>query len=222
MPVTSTDQRYVTEADIRVVWRCASGPKGERDPSAVPLYEAIFAGDQKAVIAQLDKGVSPNALLYPKKWSPLIVAISLQDRAMIDLLLKRGADINYVSAVNVGHTSLQVALFTDDVVFFESHGNIPKNYYPMINYILDRGADINIVYPYGDDIAITATDEGNMELVNDLLARGYHRELRKLKQTLNIRIVSPDRQAEKEQALATIGQLLKEADYSANKPPGGN
>jgi hypothetical protein len=64
-------------------WRECSGPNGERDPSALPLYEAIFARDKDKVSALLEQGASPNSVLYPKRWSPLMLATAYNDHDIV-------------------------------------------------------------------------------------------------------------------------------------------
>lgn len=188
--------------DVDLLWRESSGPRGERNRSALPLYRAVFAHDQKRVETLLDQGVNPNLLLYSGRWSPLMVAIAYNDLSTVQVLIKRGADMNYVSNDPVYGTPLAVAL---------SYGRfytIDNPDFAMLHYLLDAGADINIEYHNGD-IAQDAVTKGRMDIVNELLTRGFHHDLPSLKKWLEIRAADEKSQAQKEKAIATINRLLE-------------
>ena len=108
------------------VWARASGPNGERDPATLPMYEAIIEHDEPGVARLLSRGASPNSLLYDGGWSPLMVAAVFNDRDSIALLLKHGADINYVSKDADGGNALGVAL---------TYG-IPESDLSLFHYLL--------------------------------------------------------------------------------------
>jgi ankyrin repeat protein len=187
--------------DTALFWRESSGPRGERNPTALPLYEAVFAHDARQVRSLLDRGASPNALLYPGGWSALMVAIAYNDHAVARLLVKHGADLNYVSNDPATGTPLAVAL---------SYGRFYTIEHPdfsMFRYVLNSGADINVEF-HGEDIAIYAVVLGRIAFVNEFLTRGYHHDLPQLKTSLEVRQVVEGEQSEKDKALATIGRLL--------------
>jgi len=197
----------ITEADTQLYWREASGPNGEQDASALPLYRAVFAHDQQAAAKILAGGASPNAVLSPNGWSVMMVATAYQDSDMMDLLSHHGADLNYVSADPADYTALGVAL---NAALGEALRNDSgKADFRTFNHLLDLGANINVEFGYHEDIAIFAATLGQMKLVNDLLARGYHRDLARLDQTLHIRRVDQETEPEKQKAIQTIHRLQK-------------
>lgn len=191
-----------TERDALFLWRRSSGPHGERNPTALPLYEAVFAQDQKLIGSLLDRGISPNLLLYPGGWSSLMVAIAYNDQATVRELVSRGADMNYLSNDRIDSTPLAVSL---------SYGrfySVDNPDFAILHYLLDAGADINVEY-YNNDIALDAVTKGRMAIVNELLARGFHHNLPRLKKLLDARLVDDKTKPEKEKAIATVNRLLK-------------
>jgi ankyrin repeat protein len=210
MPHASAPWVSMSKADTDLFWREVSGPNGERAPVGLPLYQAVFEHDHEAVTRLLDDGASPNALLYPQRWSPLMVAIAYQDKDMVRLLLKHGANIDYVSNDPANYTPLGVALNAAIGDALRHGGNYPRIDFSMFNYLLVAGANVNIQF-HDEDIAIFSATLGQMDIVNQLLARGYHRDLADLKRTLEIIQVSEDVQAEKDRAIRTIDHILKQS-----------
>lgn len=187
--------------DTALFWRECSGPHGERDASALPFYEAVFAHDPARVAALLDHGASPDVLLYPGGWSPLMVAIAYNDRPTMQVLVKHGANMNYVANDPAAGTPLALAL---------SYGRFYPLEHPdffMLHYLLDAGADMNLEFR-GNDIAKFAVTEGQIAIVNELLSRGFRHDLPSLKKWLEIRRVDERNRPEKDKALATVDRLL--------------
>ena len=209
MPKALSPVTAMSEADTDLFWREASGPNGDRARDALPLYRAIFAHDHRDVATLLDHGASPNTVLYAERWSPLMVAVGCQDKEMASLLLRHGANINYVSADPATYTPLGVAINAAISDALRRGGDHPVVDFAMFNFLLDAGADVNVEFGYHEDIAIFAATTGQMSIVNELLARGYHRDLEGLKKTLQIRLVSEDAQADKDRAIASIDQMLR-------------
>ncbi|GIU68141.1 ankyrin repeat domain-containing protein [Candidatus Phycosocius spiralis] len=218
MPNSSVPLASMSDADTDLFWREASGPNGERNPAAIPLYQAVFAHDREAVAKLLDQGASPNTVLYAKRWSPLMVAIAYQDKDIVDLLLQRGADINYVSNDPATYTPLGVALNAALADALSRGGNAPKIDFAMFEYLLDAGADVNVEFGYNNDIAIFSATQGQMNVVNKLLASGYQRDLGELRETLKIRQVNEEGQADKDRAIVTIDRMLASSATDL-KPP---
>lgn len=187
--------------DTALFWRECSGPNGERDASALPFYEAVFAHDSARVTALLDHGTSPDVLLYPGGWSPLMVAIAYNDQPTMQVLVKHGANMNYVANDPATGTPLASAL---------SYGRFYPLKHPdffMLHYLLDAGADMNLEFR-GNDIAQFAVMVGQITIVNELLARGFRHDLPRLKKWLEISRVDERNQPEKNKALATVDRLL--------------
>lgn len=192
------------DRDAEYHWAMSSGPHGERDAGALPLYEAIFAHDAARVASDLDRGASPNALLYPHRWSPLMIAAVYNDGPIVDVLIKRGADLNYVSDDAIYPTPLAVALATG-----RFHPNIDKPDFRVLRRLLDAGADVNVEYGFHKDIAYQAATMNRYEILIDLLARGYRRDLPGLRKWMEIGHVDSRTEPEKKRALAAVDRLLK-------------
>lgn len=218
MPNESARWASMSDADTEYLWRKVSGPNRERAPVALPLYQAIFAHDREAAAKLLDHGASPNAVLYADRWSPLMVAIDYQDKEMVDLLLHHGANIDYVSNDPANYTPLGVALNAALADALRRGGDDPQIDFAMFRYLLDAGADVNVAFGYRDDIAIFSATVGQMNIVNELLERGYRRDLPELRETLKIIQVSEDGQADKDRAIATIDRMLEAAGSDAEAP----
>jgi len=71
--------------------------------SELPLYVAIYEGDEKAIEEQLAKGVDPNILIDCDNGvqSPLHLALILtteNTENIVKLLIKKGANINILNS----------------------------------------------------------------------------------------------------------------------------
>ena len=198
-PATEKTEHYI---DTPLFWREASGPHGERSPEALPLFEAVFAHDERQVASLLDRGNSANALLYPGGWSALMVAIAYNDRSVAQLLVRHGANINYISNDPATGTPLAVAL---------SYGRFYPVGHPdftILHYLLSSGADVNLEFQ-DSDIAIFAVTLGQLHVLNEFLDNGYHHNLPRLKSWLEIGVVDEKTQSEKVKALETVNRLLR-------------
>lgn len=194
----------MTAADIELLWCESSGPNREQDARVKPLYQAIINRDYREVELLLGKGLAANDLLYRGAYSPLMVALELNDKRLVELLLQRGAAPNYVSDDVIYTTPLAVALST------AMHEAV-KNEHESANYsnfwwLVDEGADINLKFR-DIDIAIYSASLGQIELVNQLLEKGYRRNLDELLKTMEIIVVDERTQIYKNKAIATIKKI---------------
>ena len=202
------DGSQLTNDDSRFFLTLASGPRdvpeGTAQPAAqaTPLLLAIIDRDKKRVADLLEKGASPNSLIAPGAWSPLMVAAAIGDKDIVAVLLRHGANINYVAMDGMDGFPLAAAL----------NYAIPRQDFAVFNQLLDAGADVNVAFGRTGssyDIAIDAATLGQMKILNQLLARGYNRDLSGLLDTLQARIVDDVTQAEKDKAIATVRESLK-------------
>jgi len=196
--------------DDNQLWKYVSGPDGQRDLQTVPLYQAVFSRNTEAVAGLLAQGVSPNALLYPKAWSPLMVAIAHNDAATTRVLIQHGANLNYVSDNAVYWSPLATALY-----FGRFYPNVDHADFSLFHELLNDGADVNLASS-SSDVAEDAVTTGQFQLVNELLARGFTHDLPMLKRWLQAR--DPNGQeAQQKRALATINKKL--ADGANERAP---
>lgn len=195
------------QADTDSFWREASGPQGEQNASAMPLYRAVFAHDREAASRLLAGGASPNASLFEKRWSVLMVATAYQDSQMIDLLSSHGADLNYVSNDPANQTTLCVALNAALKEMLHSGGIKPD--FRTLYHLLEIGADTNVEFGYRNDVATFAASLGQMELVNTLLSHGYRRDLAELEEIVRGVAVNERATRDKQKVLQTIERLQR-------------
>lgn len=189
----------------RVLWVRASGPNGERDPKALPLYEAIFAHDLARVTALLGDGRSPDLPLYEGHATPLASAIALNDLTIVKALVEHGADINRISGAVRPGTPLAIAL--DYGRFY----TVDKPSFVVFHYLINAGADVNREYNNGFDIGIDAAGSGHMYLLNEVLDHSFSRDLPGLKKLLGGLLVHGDDLYEKKRAISRIDGLLSKA-----------
>lgn len=88
--------------------------------NTLDIDAAVRSGDVSAVSALLDSGVDPSLVINEGrnaiwKHSPLILAVKSRNVDLVNLLIKRGAEVNYV---NVGSTTAlkEAAINDDDVI----------------------------------------------------------------------------------------------------------
>lgn len=198
--ITSADQIISRlSGDFDFWWRSSSGPNGERDPKAQPLYAAIFNGNDQEVADLLKAGRSPNAVLYPGMWSPLMAAIATRNLDMVKLLIKNGADLDYV-ANDAGRSSVlelafQVGTHHDD--------------FSILYYMVDSGSDINLSYNYGSNVAVTACALGQMDIVNYFLDKGLDSNLERILDCLKSRSVTENVEKDRLRAIERVARMME-------------
>ena len=146
------------------VIRCLDeGPKRERKKvldqvevnGATPLSRAAYHGHTRIVVALLDRGAKidePNTL----RSSPLIVACDNNKCETVELLLARGANINFSSRF---YTPLLAAC--------------RQGHVDVVRLLLEKGAKINRADGLGDCTPLQcACRHGKVEVTQFLLDRG--------------------------------------------------
>lgn len=201
MPIGGSTQCVATAGDKDFAWRSVSVPNGQRDERAVTLFKAVIDGNLEGLTTLLEQGQSPNQPLYPGGWSALMVAAQLNCNDAVKLLLDHGSEVNYVAHGNKYTTALDIAL---------TYGT-PRGDLAIFYELLDHGADMTIKKSNELDVVIHAAVIGQMELVNELLDRGYRGDLPQLLQALEIRLVNKETEPYKQTAIARVKLLLKES-----------
>lgn len=199
-PSMGQSAKDLVTGDPAFALAASSGPNGEQDGRNLPLFTAIAKRDVEGVRQQLASGTSPNALLYPGAASPLIAAIILGEQDIVTVLADAGANLNYVGTHRGSESPLIAALTF----------GIENEELPIFHDLLNRGADVNAVggvqgsVANHGKVASHAAILGRMDVVNELLARGYCRDMKGLLTVLKSRMVSEDRIKAKEQAIRTV------------------
>ena len=119
------------------------------------LVDAVKAGDQKGVLAQLKQAAGVNVRAADGT-VPLHWAARGDQVAIVDLLIGAGAQVNV--ADRYGVTPLMLAAV---------NGNAET-----IARLVKAGADVNAVLPEGQTVLMTAARTGKPEALKILLARG--------------------------------------------------
>ncbi|WP_430422096.1 ankyrin repeat domain-containing protein [Phenylobacterium sp.] len=198
-PIGGSPRCVAPAADKDFAWRSASVPDGQRDGPAAPLFKAVIDGDLDGLKRLLEQGQSPNQPLRPGGWSALMVAAQLNCDDAVKLLINHGSEVNYVADGDRRATALDIAL-----TYGAPRGNLAIFY-----ALLDQGADMTMKKSNGRDVVIHAAVIGQMELVNELLDRGYRGDLPQLLQTLEIILVDRETEPFRRKAIARVKGLLK-------------
>ena len=118
------------------------------------LFKVIRAGDLKAVSAQLDAGVDVNARDADDN-TPLLLVAVYTGPDCVELLLKRGADVNAVNKLGV--TPLHRAATN----------------YEKAKLLVDAGANVKVTTKSGrTPLTLAAHKYGNSKTVKLLLDKG--------------------------------------------------
>jgi hypothetical protein len=136
------------------------------------LVEAVKRDDLNSVGRLLISGADPNAreLLFSKPSredhdpgnkpyfgdTALILASAARKKQMVDLLLKKGADVNRRGQVE--YTAL-----------FEA---VSRRHPDIVKLLLDRGAKVDLRNGYGDTVLVHAANDGETDMVKLLLDHG--------------------------------------------------
>ncbi|KAH7418982.1 ankyrin repeat-containing domain protein [Cadophora sp. MPI-SDFR-AT-0126] len=172
---------------------------GSKEKSGCALIAAIRRGDIQAVKLLLDHGADPNTV-NGDECTPLMTAVRLQNEAIIDILMERGADVNLccepnldldedhvtVTALEVaaeyGHVALIHRLVGEgallevesDDTFFKTALQCAAYYgqAESISTLLDLGSDVHVVGgTFGTALQAAALSE-NEKCVDLLVAAG--------------------------------------------------
>ncbi|MFH1983183.1 MAG: ankyrin repeat domain-containing protein [Pseudomonadota bacterium] len=128
-----------------------------------PLMIAVDYGNIEAakLLLRWKTDVSAREIVDMELGGLGVTAMNLacrnKDLSMIDLLINHGGDINERSGIN-GESPFLIAVLSDD--------------YEFINFILGKGADINIEFYDGETSLIYAVLKNDRKLAKYLLANG--------------------------------------------------
>ena len=129
------------------------------------LFEAIKQEKPRLVKRLLDSKASPNTQLGEQNQTPLILACSIQDdrarKAIVDLLLQRGADVNQQTAS--GRNAIINAVLLDDM--------------DTVSTLLEHDCDIKLVDCDGNNALCYAAMVGNENIVRKLVHESLRRKL---------------------------------------------
>ena len=160
--------------DSRLIPVASQPPLGELDYAFLGLFalnvnasdvldmdKAVRDGDTSTVSSLLKKGVSPSIIIDEGrnstwKHSPLILAVKSGNAELVKLLIKSGADVNYV---NVGSVSaLKEAASNDNDV--------------IVSLLIDAKADVNFVDENEVPILFWAVSKKSKKVIPLLIKAG--------------------------------------------------
>ncbi len=114
------------------------------DDEQVEFSSAVVEGNVPVVKKYLDAGIiKPNEIIFG--WTPLLSAASRQQLEVVKVVAEHGGDLNYKHPVT-RMTALAHATY--------------ENNLPLIEYLLQKGADANIKMKGGVSILRMANDMG--------------------------------------------------------------
>jgi ankyrin repeat protein len=116
------------------------------------LFSSIRNGDISKVKTYINSQPQAVNLLSKEGFSPLILAAYSGNLEMVQLLAYEGAAINHTSPMG---TALMAA--------------IVKNHFPVVQFLLEKGADVNLSDENGTTPLIFAVQFKNPEIIKLLL-----------------------------------------------------
>ncbi|MCX5661056.1 MAG: ankyrin repeat domain-containing protein [Planctomycetota bacterium] len=125
-----------------------------------PLFAAIRNRRPEMALLLLDAGAEPNSLDKHGPTTPLHLAVGLDDKAVAEKLLAKGANIDATgqSPNNPGETPL--------------HNAINWDRQAMAALLIDKGADVNAAGPMKETPLHYAVKAGRKEIVALLIKKG--------------------------------------------------
>lgn len=141
---------------LRFLWLSFAVVCGIGAAGTTPLTQAVRDGDVKAATAILRQHAAEANRPESDGTTALHWAVNRDDVAMVDLLLKAGADANATNRYDVAPLSL--AAVNGSAVVIEK--------------LLAAGADANTRKPSGETVLMTAARSGGQNAVKVLLAHG--------------------------------------------------
>lgn len=162
-----------------------------------PLYYAAEKGFYNIVVKLLNNKANPNIACGSRKETPIHAAIGgfiMKDfsdistlNKIFDILVKFGANVNHENAV--GYTILHEAVSIEDFEFIEklidfgidiNAGSttplaiaVALEQPKTVNYLLEKGADANIIDSEGDTLMDIAKQNTNDEIT--IILRNYYK-----------------------------------------------
>jgi ankyrin repeat protein len=143
-----------------------------RDPELIDaLRNAIKKEDLARVTKLMEQGVDANYSRYPWPFPPIVEACRLGNLAILEELIKYGADpkVSYTDeanntyypvdiAINEGHFDLVKSLYSIGAKSAEPMGNVNEEDEEMYAFLQEQGMVINEVYNVGEDYSYKLFD----------------------------------------------------------------
>lgn len=158
--------------------------------TAAALIESAEKGDLVALEALLDAGMGTNARRKEDRSTALIAAAKARRLQAVDILLKRGADINakypwgtpLIAAADSGHlpeVELLLKRGTNVNARAEEEGVTAlslaafEGHLPVVKALLAHGAEVDVLaFDWDATPLILAAQEGHLEIVKVLVVHG--------------------------------------------------
>lgn len=156
-----------------------------RPSQASPLIDAAKQGDVAAIAAALDAGADVNDAT--EKTTALYEASAAGHLEAVELLIERGADVNQIGRFRKSPLQIAVMKSVDVVKLLLDHGADPNaatsGLAPLhaaadsgclecAGYLVEAGADVNLLTPDGSPPIHFAKLNGHEDVVEFLLAHG--------------------------------------------------
>ena len=125
---------------------------------ALELPEAAAVGDLGRVRELLEKDLAQADSFSPDGFPVVALAAVFGHLDVVRYLAVGGANIHAVATNRTGYTALT--------------GAVANGHTPIVQWLLEHGADPNYRYAAGYSPLLTAAANGHLDIVNLLLARG--------------------------------------------------
>jgi uncharacterized protein len=172
------------------------------DMGASVFYFTVSKRHFEAAKLLLEKGADPNLYRppynYPRLFTPLAQAIYYEDREMVELLLKYGADVN--APDNTGAPSYFQACMLDST--------------SLLELMLSKGAKPDFVSREGSTPLMWAASAGSLANVKLLVGKGA-----KIDRTTRVMFSMNQENALTARDMAIISKHKEVADYLAKADP---
>ena len=119
------------------------------------LVQAVKAGDSTTAVALLGKKIDPN-IAEPDGTTPLHWAVRNNDIALVDRLIRAGADVKATNRYGISAIALAC-----------ESGSAP-----IVERLIAAGVSANATGPYGETALHTCAHAGKVEAAKVLIARG--------------------------------------------------
>lgn len=125
------------------------------------VFTAAVAGLKDRVLDEIDRDPSLVASHSSDGWTPLHLAAFFGRADVAAALLERGADVNVLSTNQMRNTPL--------------HAAVAGRKYELVKLLLNENADVNATQTGGWTALHGASQNGDRDIVEVLLAKGAHR-----------------------------------------------
>lgn len=193
------------------------------------IFDAVIMGNVEAVEKLIDEKPEVLNSQNPAGFTPLHFAAMTGNKSMLDMLLKKGADVHLLTkngqsplhravTVEVAQTLIDAgAEVVSDAPDF-SPILFPLKSMEVMNLLISKGADVNRKDPSGMNLLITAAVNGNAEISEYLISKGANPDEKLVMGGTALHWVLFDGKEEIAATLIKAGTSVNIKNYSGETP----